>query len=99
MLQNPQWDFHSLVGLRDWLAKQPADEPYDWSSCERCVVGKYLAGHGELTSLYGSWIRDTPGASRAVPKCFSDYTGFGGRQPMTLGNALKELDAYMAENP
>ena len=40
MLFNPKWDFNSLVGLRDWLAKQPADETYNWSLCKQWVVGR-----------------------------------------------------------
>jgi hypothetical protein len=99
MLWDPKNDFHTLYGLRDWLAKQPADETYDWSSCDKCVVGKYLAGHGEIPQLYTQWCKQTPGAARAVPECFSDYAGNGERRPMTLGDALKNLDAYMAANP
>ena len=97
MLWDPKNDFHTLYGLRDWLAKQPADEPYDWSRCETCVVGKYLAAHGETPLAYGAWILATPGADRAVATCFSDFTGNGGRRPMTLGDALANLDAYMAK--
>ncbi len=98
MLQNPQWDYHTLVGLRDWLARQPADTPYTWSSCHDCVVGKYLEAHGHPTGLYSIWIQSTPGADRAVPECFADYAFGGGRQPMTLGTALNKLDAWMAKN-
>jgi hypothetical protein len=97
MLWNPKNDFHTLYGLRDWLAKQPADTPYWWSRCETCVVGKYLEAHGELPTLYCQWIDRTPGAARAVSECFSDFGGGGGRKATTLGEALANLDAYMAK--
>jgi hypothetical protein len=96
MLWDPKNDFHTLYGLRDWLAKQPADEPYSWSMCETCVVGKYLQAHGEPSATYALWIERTPGAATAVPTCFADYTWVGGRKPTTLGEALANLDAYMA---
>ena len=90
MLFNPTWDFHSLVGLRDWLAKQPADETYNWALCRACVVGKYLAAHGESSWMYGIWIERTPGATRAVVECFSDHA--------TMGAALVKLDAWLTKN-
>ena len=100
MLWDPKNDFYTLYGLRDWIAKQPADQEYNWSKCETCVVGKYLEAHGELPSLYSRWIEQTPGASRAVPVCFADFAGFsGGRKSMTMGDALRNLDAYMAKHP
>lgn len=97
MLQNPQWDFHSLIGLRDWIAKQPADQVYDWSKCHACVVGKYLIAHGHNPVNYSVWIVRTPGADAAVPHCFHDFDGHGGRRTTTMGEALQRLDAWIAK--
>jgi hypothetical protein len=97
MLWDPKNDFHTLYGLRDWLAKQPADQEYTWSHCQDCVVGKYLKAHGESPELYAEWIERTPGAGLAIHECFADFSRFGGRQRMTMGDALKNLDAYMAK--
>ena len=98
MLFNPRWDLYSLVGLRDWLAKQPAGETYVWSTCKTCVVGQYLAAHGEDSWMYGTWIERTPGAQRAVFECFSDLAQEYGRSKATMGDALVRLDAWLVEN-
>ena len=90
MLFNPKWDMYSLVGLRDWLAKQPADDVYMWSTCKTCVVGKYLAAHGEGSFMYAFWCDRTPGAQLAVVECFADGK--------TMGEALVRLDAWLAKN-
>ena len=52
MLHDPKWDIYTLVGLRDWLAQQPADGTYRWASCHDCVVGKYLTAHEINSSIY-----------------------------------------------
>ena len=88
MLFNPKWDLYSLAGLRDWLAKQPADEAYNWSSSKTCVVGKYLMAHGELSIMYSLWCDRTPRSHLAVVECFADGK--------TMGEALTRLDAWLA---
>ncbi len=101
MLYNPKWDRNSLIGLRDWLAQQPADKPYNWSSCKTCVVGMYLEDMGETHMRYAMWCSETPGAVIAVPKCFgSGWNVDGSRRhaPMTLGEALENLDNWLAKN-
>jgi hypothetical protein len=97
MLYDPKWDRDSLVGLRDWLARQPASTSYNWSSCENCVVGRYLTAHGRSSLDYNEWINDVPGATMAVPSCFADFAIAGGRQNMTYGRALENLDNWLAK--
>lgn len=87
MLHDPKWDIDSLVGLRDWLAKQPADGVYYWPDCERCVVGQYLAAHGHTHRRYSEWCtKADPGG--LVAHSFSKEN--------TFGAALRNLDANMA---
>jgi hypothetical protein len=93
MLYNPRWERDSLAGLRNWLARQPADERYAWSSCQHCVVGKYLEAHGVSHLDYCDWCHAVPGAGQAVPASFSTVWG----EPNTMGRALERLDAWMAE--
>jgi hypothetical protein len=100
MLYDPKWDKNSLIGLRDWLAQQPADTPYTWSSCKTCVVGMYLEAMGDTHLRYPMWCSETPGAHMAVAECFSDMgRGALGRVPMTLGDALANLDKWLAAHP
>ena len=96
MLYDPKWERDSLVGLRNWLAKQPADDQYQWHSCATCVVGKYLKAQGISPMEYATWCDNVPGAKRAIPESFS--TGWLNKEQNTMGRALERLDAWMLAN-
>ena len=95
MLYDPKWERDSLAGLRNWLAKQPADEVYHWYNCRDCVVGKYLEAHGVSHQEYSIWIQKVPGAATAAVACFATAEW---SDPGTMGRALEKLDAWMAKN-
>ena len=88
MLHDPKWDVYSLVGLRDWLAQQPADGMYYWPSCRDCVVGKYLESHQIGPAMYSVWCTQADPRG-LVARAFS--------KEHTFGAALQNLDRLMAE--
>jgi hypothetical protein len=87
MLYNQEWDFYSLVGLRNWLARQPEDREYYWSHCDTCVIGKYLAENGHDWGEYRKWV-ERANAAVAAYACFSNVR--------TFGRALANLDKWIA---
>ena len=87
MLHDPKWDVYSLVGLRDWLAQQPAEGTYNWESCYDCVVGKYLTAHQVAPSFYSIWC------TQADPR---NFVAQAFSREKTFGAALQSLDRLMA---
>ncbi len=64
MLKDPRWDKEpTLASFALFVASKPKNEGYDWSNCERCAVGQYLASIGKRIPL-SEWGGDIGAMNR-----------------------------------
>jgi hypothetical protein len=86
MLNNPNWDLPSLAGFKEWLEKQPKNEPFLYSDNTICAAAKYL------TSIGTDWHSSNGKADQLNSYAYSAWLkACNEDRDVTFGDVLVEI--------